>query len=56
MEQSQENHAEYLLRITLEACEDHRDFAQVCARFNSDCDMFRVWLDDSHRIWGAGKR
>jgi hypothetical protein len=39
MEQMQENHAEYLLRKTLEALEAHRDYSRasdnVCNAFDS---------------------
>jgi hypothetical protein len=33
MEKSQENHAEYLLRQQIEACEDHRSFVDYVSRF-----------------------
>ena len=55
MEQSQENHAEYLLRVTLEALEAHRDFAKVCARFDIDCDMFSEWASDRVRGTRMGR-
>jgi hypothetical protein len=50
MEQMQENHAEYLLRKTLEALEAHRDYSRASDNVRDAFDSDRpVLLGDGRR-------
>jgi hypothetical protein len=50
MEQMQENHAQYLLRVTLEALEAHRDYSRASDNVRGAVDSDRpVLLGDGCR-------
>jgi hypothetical protein len=50
MEQMQENHAQYLLRVTLEALEAHRDYSRASDNVRGAFDSGRpVFLGDGRR-------